>query len=82
MYRNKLKGTQFENDKYRSDKLMKNISKDEEVSKQISFCFSKKSSKQFETCLVYSQNMKMDDAVRASFELGMALADKVRETAL
>lgn len=82
VYRDKLKGTQFENNKYRAEKLFKKLKKDDSLSTEVSFCFPQKGSKQFETCLLYSQRMKMDDAVRASFELGMALANKVKETAL
>ena len=82
VYRKKLRGTSFENDKYRADKLFKKMKKDGKLSAEISFCFPQKGLNQFENCLVYIQRMKMDDAVRASFELGMALADKVQETAL
>ena len=82
VYRDALKGTDFENDKYRAEKLKRKIERNTELSNKVAFCFPQKNLKQFETVLVYSTDMKMDDAVRASFDLGMALADKVRETAL
>ena len=82
VYRDNLRGTAFENDHYRAEKLIKRIKKNDTLSKKISFCFPHKDHKRYETCLVYSNDMKMEDAVRASFELGMALSDKVKETAI
>ena len=82
VYRDALKGTNFENDKYRAWKLKKKISNDHHLSSKIAFCTPKRDSTQLDSYLVYSQAMKIEDAVRASFELGISVTDKIKESAI
>ena len=81
VYKDALKGTKFENDNYRPERLKKKIEKNEYLFSKIAFCLSDTANKKFESCLVYSKEMKIGDAVHVSYELGLSLSDKVRETA-
>lgn len=81
-YRDFLRGTRFANDGYRAAKLMDKIVKQPKLSSKVSFCFPSNKYNSYQMCLVFSKGMKIDDAVRKSFELGIAFTDRIKETAL
>ena len=81
VYRDSLKGTKFENHRYRSWKLKKKICNDDYLSSKVAFCTPSGDNSYLESHLVYSQEMGIEDAVRASYELGVSVSDKVQETA-
>ena len=81
LYKEHLKGTEFENPNYRPEKLRKKIEKDAYLSSKIGFCLVDKGKRIFLSCLVYSLEMEMTNAVRQSFDLGLSFTNKVSETA-